>query len=234
MNKIKLLIAIMFLQIVSAEAAVQKYKYNEEKIVKATVAKGVQNRIRVEGDRIKEVIGLSEGYFVESDKSTGQIFIIPQNFEENASTFSIITEKGKTQDITITPKVAKEASTLIIEMPEEVEFENIITGASHRRHEDIVEIIKKVAKELSAGKVKKRNNDWIGLKDMPIDSRLVLEKKAGIMKLEVWEIKDKSLNKVMLNEKDFIHEQAIAAIAIEKMILEPGEVTNLYRLSYVK
>ena len=218
----------------NAIAGVQKYKLDEEKIIKAQISKGVQNRIKIEGDRIREVIGLSEGYLVESDKISGQIFIMPQNFEENPSSFTIITEKGKSQDIKITPRNKKESEIIIIEAKEEELKDEIITGSSHRRHEDIVFIMKKAHQDMREGRIQDSKANWVTLKDYPLDIRLGLDKKIGIFHLEIWEVKSKSLNNLSFHEKCFNTKENIAAIAIDKRELKAGEKTTLYRLSYGK
>ena len=58
-----------------AKAGTQKYYLEESKRIEGYMSKNEANRVRVEGDRIVEVIGLGEEFGLESDEKLGQIFI---------------------------------------------------------------------------------------------------------------------------------------------------------------
>lgn len=90
---------------------------NPDKRLKALISSDSMNRLAVANDRITQIFGDSETYEVQTEESTGQIFLKPT--AENGTkplSVTIITENGLTQDLTLEPAV-REAVTLILKNP---------------------------------------------------------------------------------------------------------------------
>lgn len=87
---------------------------NPDKRITADISKDSMNRIAMTGDRITQVFGDSEAYELQTEETSGQIFIKPtlENGEKPLS-MTLVTEKNITQDLLLNP-MEKEASTLIL------------------------------------------------------------------------------------------------------------------------
>jgi hypothetical protein len=72
------------------------------------------NRLAVANDRITQVIGDSDAYELQTEETTGQVFLKPtlENGKKPLSV-TLITESGLTQDMTLEP-VERDAATVIL------------------------------------------------------------------------------------------------------------------------
>lgn len=85
-----------------------------EKRLKAKISKDSMNRLAVKGDRIISVFGDNDSYDIQTEETSGQVFIKP-NYEngEKPLSITVMTENNVVQDMLLEP-VQKEASTLIL------------------------------------------------------------------------------------------------------------------------
>lgn len=85
-----------------------------EKRLKAKISKDSMNRFAVQGDRIINVFGDNEAYDIQTEETSGQIFIKPnvENGEKPLS-ITVMTENNVVQDLSLEP-VQKDASTIIL------------------------------------------------------------------------------------------------------------------------
>ena len=113
MKKLLLILALSPLN-VSLDAASQTIATNPDKRLKAIISADSMNRLAVANDRITQIFGDQEAYEVQTEESTGQLFLKP-SFENGKKPLSItlITESGLTQDMTLEP-VEREATTVIL------------------------------------------------------------------------------------------------------------------------
>lgn len=204
--------------------ALQKYQFNELERIEGVISVGEINRIKIEGDRIKEIIGLHKGWQVESDGKNGQMFIRSLQAGNQPAIFTIITEKGKTQDIKLMPKNSK-GEVIIIETTGRGKkaISTNSWGAKHKVHDEIVEILRATALEaVSNEAIEKR--ELIGL-----EASLFKTKKIGGYVIETWQIKNTTENDIELTAENFSFTGGeIRAIGLETSILEPTEVTQMY------
>jgi hypothetical protein len=112
----KLLIPLLALELLSVKgfAASQTIALNPDKRLKAIISSDSMNRLAVANDRITQVFGDHDAYEVQSEESTGQVFLKPtvENGKKPLS-ITIITESGLTQDMTLEP-VERDAATVIL------------------------------------------------------------------------------------------------------------------------
>jgi len=85
-----------------------------EKRLKAKISKDSMNRLAVKGDRIINVFGDNDAYDIQTEETSGQVFIKP-NLEngEKPLSITVMTENNVVQDMLLEP-VQKDASTVIL------------------------------------------------------------------------------------------------------------------------
>ena len=82
-----------------------EYRMDEKKRVEVPISLTDVTRIYVEGDRIQQIIGLDGHYALETDDTSGQIFIKPLNTSTPLPlNVSLMTEGGLTQDLSLKPQ----------------------------------------------------------------------------------------------------------------------------------
>lgn len=204
--------------------ALQKYPLNELERIEGTVSVKEINRIKVEGDRVKEIIGLHKDWQVESDGKNGQMFIRSLKETKEPATFTVITEKGKTQDIRLTPKNIKSEIIIIGTTGRGKKATAVSTlGAKHKVHDEIVEIMRNIALEPIASAVAETTEP------SGIETTLLKAKKIGGYAVEIWQVRNGSENSIELSGEGFgLESKGIRAVGLEKLALEAGEVTQMY------
>lgn len=112
----RLLIPLLALELLSLQvyATSQTLSINQDKRLKAIISSDSMNRIAVANDRITQIFGDQEAYEVQTEESTGQLFLKPtlENGKKPLA-ITIITESGLTQDMTLEP-VERDAATVIL------------------------------------------------------------------------------------------------------------------------
>ena len=112
----RLLLPFLALQLLSIKicAASQTLVMNPDKRLKAVISCDSMNRLTVANDRITQIFGDNEAYEVQTEESTGQLFLKPtaENGKKPLSV-TLITENGLTQDMTLKPE-EREATTVIL------------------------------------------------------------------------------------------------------------------------
>ena len=112
----RLLLPFLVLQLLSFKicAASQTINMNPDKRLKAVISCDSMNRLAVANDRIAQIFGDNDAYEVQTEESTGQLFLKPtaENGKKPLSV-TLITENGVTQDMTLQPE-EREATTVIL------------------------------------------------------------------------------------------------------------------------
>ena len=99
---------------VPLDATSQTIATNPDKRLKAIISADSMNRLAVANDRITQIFGDQEAYEVQTEESTGQLFLKPtlENGKKPLA-ITLITENGLTQDMTLEP-VERDAATVIL------------------------------------------------------------------------------------------------------------------------
>ena len=220
------LIALVVLEILAIEVkAEQKFKYNQEVRYEGYISNKEPNRVMIEGDRVKEIIGVDSEYFdVTSDVNTGQVFIRAEEGVKEPLFMTLITEKGKTQDFKLNLKVGAKGQIIVAEMARSEKI--LLKGAKHEMHDAVVEIIT----NLDRGELKKQGIIECSKKEERVKSRLIKEERIGEYEADVWGIKNCGIRQVSLEEKSFADSRTIA-VAIEDKELRAKESTIIYKIS---
>lgn len=112
----RLLLPLLVLELLSIKicAASQTIVMDPDKRLKAVISCDSMNRLAVSGDRITQIFGDNDAYEVQTEESTGQLFLKPsaENGKKPLSV-TLITENGLTQDMTLQPE-EREATTVIL------------------------------------------------------------------------------------------------------------------------
>jgi hypothetical protein len=112
----RLLLPLIVLELLSLKlcAASQPLLMNPDKRLKAVISCDSMNRLAVANDRITQIFGDNDAYEVQTEESTGQLFLKPtaENGKKPLSV-TLITENGATQDMTLQPE-EREATTVIL------------------------------------------------------------------------------------------------------------------------
>ncbi len=112
----RLLLPLIVLELLSLKiyAASQPLLMNPDKRLKAVISCDSMNRLAVANDRITQIFGDNDAYEVQTEESTGQLFLKPtaENGKKPLSV-TLITENGATQDMVLQPE-EREATTVIL------------------------------------------------------------------------------------------------------------------------
>lgn len=227
MNRfIILLLALGNINAALAEA--QKYLFDEEKHIEGFISAREMNRIKVQGERISEVVGLDSNFVLESDEVNGQIFIKAANDEVHApkAEFSIVTESGKTQDLRLTVKPNISGQILLIEHNQQNLGNTLgqLTGAKNIQHEEIILLIRQAYDLPTTSSTKK-----VYFKQHNIEFASLNQLSSGKYQVQVWEIKNTGTKPLELSEKQFLlHTKKTMAVAIQNRFLLSGEVSKIF------
>ena len=78
----------------------QEYNFDDTKSIVLKVSETGLTRISVQGDRLREVIGLDDTVNVEKDEANGHLFL---KGVKTKQTITVVTEGGALQDLTLLP-----------------------------------------------------------------------------------------------------------------------------------
>lgn len=228
MNRFVILL-LAFSNINAALAEAQKYLFNEEKHIEGFISASEMNRIKIQSERISEVVGLGSDFVLESDEVNGQIFIKAASEEANVTKaeFSIVTESGKTQDFRLTVRANISGQILLIEHNQQNADTALsqLTGAKNIQHEEIILLIRQACglpATAQKNKSYKTNN---------IEVALTAQITSGKYQVQVWEIKNICTKPLELREKQFVVSgEKTMAVAIQNRFLLSGEVGKIFKV----
>ncbi len=193
---------------------------------KVIVSVGVDslNRIAVQGDRIAQVFGLEDDFFMETDENLGQVFIRPK--QKKIINLTIITEKHVTIDLQLLTENIQ-AETIILKpkpVPANAELPQMSTDHANK----VTALILAMA----------RNKGLNGFTENVTNKEIIMWDKIKILQTkeyvgknvigEVYTITNNTSQGICMTETQFGLEKDIAGVAIKKHTLGAGESTTLY------
>lgn len=223
--------------------ASQAIAINSDKRIKAVISCDSMNRFAVANDRITQVFGDQEAYEVQTEESTGQVFLKPTQENGNKPlSITLITEAGVTQDMTLEPQM-RDATTVILKntsaakhqpqpQPAHKSYQSQSLGLQSPNYGAPLSYQEQVIlamKQLVAGTAPSADIDEVFYRKTPPGLRACLmnDYQLGDFKGFKVEVKNVGELTVEIVEKDFYH-QGDLAFCFEKRVLAPGEVTILY------
>ena len=96
------LLSVLMIISVNSASALIKADIDSKKKLKVSLSAKDNNRISIENGKIDKVYGAGSNLYLESDESTGQLFLKPRETLQDPVTITVITDKLETQDIEIT------------------------------------------------------------------------------------------------------------------------------------
>jgi type-F conjugative transfer system secretin TraK len=217
---------IMFLLASTTAHAAIIHTLDEQKVLEISVSQEGLTRIKVENDRILNVIGMAGEYALETDEHQGQVFIRP-NHEVKPIHLTLTTEAGHTQDLRLIPKTqAPEALILKVdtELAQELDREKQAFAPLFR--EEVEELIHACRRERIP----------LGYREVPLDLStlqgphlLVREIQGQKLRGLTYRVQNDSQEVVVLSEPELAKElPKLIALFIPQKTLNPGEETDVY------
>lgn len=228
----------------TATAATQAIALNPDKRLKAVISFDSMNRFAVANDRITQVFGDQEAYEVQTEESTGQVFLKPtQENGKKPLSITLITEAGVTQDMTLEPQ-ERDATTVILKnaaatksspQPAHPSYQTQSLPTQSLGHQapnygaglSYQEQVILAMKQLVAGVAPSIDEAFNRKTASGLTAYLMHGYQVGDFKGFKVEVKNTSGLTMDILEKD-LYQQGDLAFCLEKRVLAPGEVTILY------
>ena len=220
----KIIVAIIIVTgIMSSAKAAQKYRINKYDVMSGNISREEPNKIMIEGDRVKEIMGVNEElYEIKTDSITGQVYIRVKDNDIKNIFLSLITENGKSQDLKLRIKEKISGQSIIIEVPKSEEVK--LKGAKHRVHEEISMVVEGVISDKEVRKLASKtmtcNEKKVGKKELNIEG----------YKVEVWEImncQDEVLN-LKGKERNFSDKETRAVVIEKPVLVNKRSLSKIY------
>lgn len=110
----RLIAALLLLS--SSAHALQTYTVKDQHHLDVVISSTETNRLSLQGDRICQVFGVNDDYALETDEQGGQIFLKALSSEgARPVTLTLVSEKGFTYDLRLTPRKTEAQSILLKE-----------------------------------------------------------------------------------------------------------------------
>lgn len=196
------------------------------------------NRIAVENDRISNVFAMKDHFHIETDEQNGQIFVeVKDQGSSDVASLSIVTEKGVTQDISLTAKHIPAETILFKSAGTGLDRDGITINGElkelHNENEQMTVLIKSMIQNQRLEGYHIRHHydsadKFIG--QITVKLETIYE---GNFIGEVYQVTNSSDKPLVLVEQDFYNGNKIKMILLSKRNLEAGEKCYLYVVSYV-
>ena len=234
----RLLLPLLIVNLLGIAYAGQQLVMQPDKRLKAVISDNAMNRLAVVNDRITQVFGDQEAYELQSEETTGQIFIKPTaENEKKPLSLTIITESGVTQDILLQPS-SQAATTVLFKkaMTKEAKepqthpsFEAAPLGAAASSyHEQLIVAVKHII----SGAAEQITYEPVTFHKFPkgIEVKFIEGYELHGFRGSKWQIKNTGNVVVDILEKDY-YKQGDLAIAITNRHLLPNTGTVMYVVS---
>lgn len=220
---IKYWITLLIIIPLSSMALQTKLVLENEK-VNIEVGAHELNRIFVENDRITQAFGVSGKFTIETEEQTGQIFITPN--QTGTMYLNLLTEKGHTIDLALTSSQISPQSILL--KTKDLKKPSINVPYGNFNQNQVLELIT----EMAAGRSYKGFTtiyQQINVKNHKnLKVQLICKYLGTDLVGEIYTLTNKTDQPIMLQEKDFLLEPGILAIALETCELLPKVSSNLF------
>lgn len=219
----KKIFSIGLFLISSSSLAMQTKQIVDGQTIQAFISQKELTRIFVQSDRIKDIKSAANDFVLEKDEENGQIFIMPHPGKQEPITLFVTTELGKTIALSLKPTLSTAETLELVYAPPKNE-KNIVKVETYEA--SIFQLVKAMSKRDAI--------PGYAVENMADNQEVNngLEKKElmmyqGKFKGKVIAIKNQTDTLITLNEEE-LKEPNMKAIALAKIDLMPGEVTEVY------
>lgn len=208
----------------------QEFVMDEHHPLTVEVSKDGLSSLCVKGDRIKEVLGLSEGVAVDKDESNGLLFL---RGVKNKEHITILTEGGEMQDVVLKPS-AKGSTRIIftikqtseqpapLPQPTPFSYQKSFKTQSIHHQDSVIAVMKQMQLGMGSSFSAMNRTPKEGFKLTP--QRAVVDQQ---LHAEVYEVQNVNDNTTHVLEKDF-YERGDVALSLSKRQVKAGETFYLY------
>ena len=219
-----LYLVVLLLSLSNVALGLQAKPVLDDRKIVASIALDALNRIAVVDDRIAQVFGLEDDFFMETDENSGQLFIRPK--QKKTINLTIITEKHITIDLQlIAENIPAETILLKTKPVNEAEKTHLVSTDNANK---ISELILAMA----------RNKTIAGFAESATNKEILLWDKIKILQAkeyrgknfigEVYSITNETSQGICMTETQFGLEKDVAGVALQKHTLGPQDSTTLY------
>jgi len=204
---IKLLIII----IPSICSALQTKSVLENQKVNAEVGVNELNRIVIDNDRIMQAFGVAGKFTIETEEQTGQIFVTPNSTGQMY--LNLLTEKGHTIDLELTSSQIT-PQTILLKLNALRKTGSQIQHTSSNQNQVIELMIAMAGGKSQKGFTTEYAQTTIkNRKDLKV--QLIAKYLGSDLVGEIYTLTNLTAQPLIVNEKDFLLEPTILAIALE-------------------
>ena len=211
----------------------QEYNFDDTKSLELKVSDTGLTRLSVQGDRLREVIGLDDTVNVEKDEANGHLFL---KGVKTKQTITIVTEGGALQDLTLIP-TKKGSTTILLKNETQHSTRDVkraplsfgepmyspLQPSSANPSDTIISFMRQLCAGQGAAPEHKTTRTTAGGLEAASTHQLISQKFVG----EVYSVTNTHDHPTALCEKDF-YQTGDLALAVSKKELEPGEQATLY------
>ena len=211
----------------------QEFKFDDTKSLVVKVSQTGLTRLSVQGDRLREVIGLDDTVVVDKDEANGHLFL---KGVRSKQTITVVTEGGALQDLTLIPE-AKGSTTILLKQdlqPAKSEMDRTsfplgssLHQTSPRQSMSAADVIMGFIRQLFAGYGTLCDKPTTRKATTGLEAVSTHHLRSHTLTGEVFTVKNTHENPTAICEKDF-YQAGDLALAMSKKELEPGETAKLF------
>lgn len=225
----------LFLSVLMAPLLAQKQTLflDDEKTLKAFAAKDGITRLSIQGDRIKDIMGMDDGIALEKDEQNGVLFL--KGVEQKQS-LALLSENGLYQELELEPTSKKSTQIVLKTRDSDIEKEaNLGTQTLQTRQQTIdttspsfqKQVIHMMQKLYHA---QRSNSDAepVLIQNVPhIKADPIISIEDGNFVGHVYVLKNTSKHELLIQETDFSQKNICALALLSNSIPSKG-VTRLF------
>ena len=208
---IKHVIKVLLIIVPSFCVALQTKSVLENQKVNVEVGVNELNRIVVDNDRIMQAFGVAGKFTIETEEQTGQIFVTPNSTGQMY--LNLLTEKGHTIDLELTSSQIT-PQTILLKLNALKKSSSQIQHTSSNQNQ-VIELMTAMAggKSQKGFTTEYAQTTIKNRKDLKV--QLIAKYLGSDLVGEIYTLTNQTAQPLIINEKDFLLEPTILAIALE-------------------
>ena len=239
MNKVFVVLVSLFLPLTGFAA--QYLQADESRPLNATVSSNAMTRISIEGTRIINARYLDGELEVQKDEVTGQVYVKPTTSKKTVNLF-VTSDSNKTYLLSLSTTGKQADSIVIQERSAQIDQLRQIEQAQARIPQAVSTKQDSYTRSIKGFLIAIANNNTAGFgvqvtpsyAEVPLWKEVLFIRKnryaAADLFAESYTITNVTRQQIVLVEQEF-YKPKVLAVAIRKLVLNPGEQTDVYVVS---
>lgn len=185
------------------------------------------NRIAVAGGRIAEVWGSADTFTADKDEQVGQVFLrVPSPAQREAISLFVTDDQGKTYTLILTPADIPAETVMIRRRGDDRR-----SASAWERSDTYVGALRRIIKSMTKDEIP--DGYQVSERDAVVplwdEARLRLDREylGGVFTGETYTLTNMTAVDLATEEREF-YRPGVAAVAIERHLLAPGQSTRVY------